>query len=135
MFCLAQDLDTHFVIRRCSDRFAGDGYDTVESIMAEEKVRGLHSVAVRDDKGKIGATQVELSYHRMTILPPIAKRKRYPTLVLTVLHAREPEEPVGRPRIDWKLTSPTCRSRTTTRPWRSCNGKPCAGKSRSSTRS
>ena len=71
--------------------------------MAEEKVRGLHSVAVRDDKGKLGSTQVELSYRRMTIRPPIAKRKRYPALTLTVLHAREPKEPVGRPRIDWKL--------------------------------
>ena len=39
----------------------------------------------------------------MTIRPPIAKQKRYPVLVLTVLHAREPEEPIGRPRIDWKL--------------------------------
>ena len=103
LFCLADELDTHFLIRRCSDRFAGDGSLTVESIMAEEKVRGLHSVAVRDDKGKLGSTQVELSYRRMTILPPIAKRKRYPALSLTVLHAREPEEPVGRPRIDWKL--------------------------------
>lgn len=103
LFCLAQELDTHFLIRRCSDRFAGDGSGTVESIMAEEKVRGLHSVPVRDDKGKLGSTQVELSFRRMTILPPIAKRKRYPALTLTVLHAREPEEPVGRPRIDWKL--------------------------------
>ena len=102
LFCLAEALDTHFVVRRCSDRFAGDGSGTVESIMAEEKVRGLHSVTVRDDKGKFGATQVELSFRRMTILPPIAKRKRYPALTLTVLHAREPEEPVGRPRIDWK---------------------------------
>ena len=67
------------------------------------RVRGLRSVAVRDDKGKLGSTQVELSYRRMTILPSIAKRKRYPALTLTVLHAREPEEPVGRPRIDWKL--------------------------------
>ena len=103
LFCLAEELDTHFLIRRCSDRFAGDGSLTVESIMAEEKVRGLHSVAVRDDKGKLGSTQVELSYRRMILLPPIAKRKRYPALTLTVLHAREPEEPVGRPRIDWKL--------------------------------
>ena len=30
--------------------------------MAEEKVRGLHSVPVRDDKGKLGSTQVELSF-------------------------------------------------------------------------
>ena len=103
LFCLAEELDTHFVIRRCSNRFAGDGSDTVESIMAEEKVRGRHAVAVRDEKGKLGSTQVELSFRRMTILPPIAKRKRYPALTLTVLHAREPEEPVGRPRIDWKL--------------------------------
>ena len=57
LFCLAEELDTHFLIRRCSDRFAGDGSLTVESIMAEEKVRGLHSVAVRDDKGKVGSTQ------------------------------------------------------------------------------
>ena len=71
--------------------------------MAEEKVRGLHRVAVRDDKGKLGSTQVEISHRRMTIRPPIAKQKRYPALMLTVLHAREPEEPVGRPRIDWKL--------------------------------
>ena len=76
---------------------------TVASIMAEEKVRGLHRVAVRDGKGKLGSTQVEVSYRRMTIRPPIAKQKRYPALMLTVLHAREPGEPVGRPRIDWKL--------------------------------
>ena len=92
LFCLARELDTHFLIRRCSDRFAGDGSHTVASIMAEEKVRGVHSVAVRDNKGKLGSTQVELSYRRMTIRPPIAKQKRYPALMLTVLHAREPEE-------------------------------------------
>ena len=39
----------------------------------------------------------------MIIRPPIAKQKRYPALMLTVLHAREPEGPVGRPHIDWKL--------------------------------
>ena len=101
--------------------------------MAEEKVRGLHSVAVRDDKGKLGSTQVEISYRRITIRPPIAKRKRYPALVLTVLHAREPEEPVGRPRIDWKLIT-DLRSTATLTPWRSCNGTPCAGRSRFSTK-
>ena len=103
LFCLARELDTHFVIRRVANRLAEDGSRTVESIMAEEKVRRLHRVAVRDDKGKLGSTQVELSYRRMTVLPPIAKRKRYPALTLTVLHAREPKEPAGRPRIDWKL--------------------------------
>ncbi len=103
LFCLARELDTHFVIRRFANRLAEDGSRTVEAIMTDEKVRGLHRVAVRDDKGRLGSTQVELSYRRMTVRPPIAKQKRYLTLMLTVLHAREPEEPVGRPRIDWKL--------------------------------
>ena len=67
MFCLARELDTHFLVRRCSDRLAGDGSRTVASIMAGEKVQGLHRVAVRDDKGKLGSTQVEISYRRMTI--------------------------------------------------------------------
>ena len=39
----------------------------------------------------------------MTVRPSISKQKRYPTLVLTLLHAREPQEPAGRPRIDRKL--------------------------------
>src|SRR3954454_19116696 len=46
---------------------------------------------------------VELSYRSLPILPPVGKRKRYPALTLTVRHAREPEAPAHRPRIDWKL--------------------------------
>ena len=92
LFCLAREMDTHFVIRRFANRLAEDGSRTVEAIMTDEKVRGLHRVAVRDDKGRLGSTQVELSYRRMTVRPPIAKQKRYPTLMLTVLHAREPAQ-------------------------------------------
>ena len=103
LFCLARELDTHFLIRRCVDRLAGDGSHKVSDAMAEVKVQGLHRVVVRDDKGKSGIAQLEVSYRRMTVRPPLGKQKRYPTLVLTLLHAREPREPVGRPRIDWKL--------------------------------
>ena len=103
LFCLAREMDTHFVIRRFANRLAEDGSRTVEAIMTDEKVRGLHRVAVRDDKGRLGSTQVELSYRRMTVRPPIAKQKRYPTLMLTVLHAREPEEPVGRHTVPSRL--------------------------------
>ena len=103
LFCLARELDTHCLVRRCSDTLADDGSHTMASIMAEEKVWELHRIAVRDDKSNRGSTQVEISYRRMTIRPPIAKKERYPALILTVLHAREPEEPVRRPRIDWKL--------------------------------
>ena len=38
LFCLARELDTHFLVRRCSDKLAGGGTRTVASIMAGEKV-------------------------------------------------------------------------------------------------
>ena len=102
LYCLARELDTRFLVRRCVDRLAGDGSHKVSDAMAEVKVQGRHRVVVRDDMGKPGIAQVEIPYRRMTVRPLIGKQKRYPTLVLTLLHAREPEEPVGRPSIDWK---------------------------------
>src|ERR671910_278975 len=52
-----------------------------------------------------GTALVQLSYGSLRILPPIGKQKRYPALTLTVLHAREPDEPADRPRIDWRLVT------------------------------
>ena len=40
LFCLARELDTHFLVRRCVDRLAGDGSHKVSDAMAEVKVRG-----------------------------------------------------------------------------------------------
>jgi hypothetical protein len=37
------------------------------------------------------------------VLPPIGKQKRWPSLNLTVIHAREAAAPTNRERIDWKL--------------------------------
>ena len=64
LFCLARELDTHFLIRRCVDRLAGDGSHKVSDAMAEVKVQGLHRVAVRDDKGRPGIAQVEV-FHKI----------------------------------------------------------------------
>ena len=103
LFCLAQELGTHFLVRSCVDRLAGDGTRTAGGLMDEVPVQGRHRVEVRDDRGAPDTAVVELSYRSLLILPPVGKRKRYPALTLTVLHAREPEEPARRPRIDWKL--------------------------------
>jgi Transposase DNA-binding len=104
LFCLAQELGTHFLVRCCVDRLAGDGTHTVSDAMAEVRVQGRHHVEIRNGHGALGTAVVELSYHSLRILlPPIGKQKRYPALTLTVLHAQERDEPVDRPRIDWRL--------------------------------
>ena len=103
LFSIAQDAGTHFLLRTCVDRLAGEGDHTVADEMREVKVQGLHRIEVRNKKGDVGEAVLELRYRRIRVLPPIAKQKQYPALMLTVLHATERVAPKGRDRIDWKL--------------------------------
>jgi len=103
LFCTAYELKTHFLVRTCVDRLAGDGQHTITTEMEEVRVKGLHHVEVIDSKGKPAWATLELRYRRVHVLPPIGKQKDYPALTLTVLHARERGAPQGRKPIDWKL--------------------------------
>jgi hypothetical protein len=103
LFCAAHDAGTHFLVRTCVDRLAGQGGSTVARKMAREPVRGEHEVEVRDDHGRVSTARVALRFCRMTVHPPVAKQGRYPSLSLTVIHADERGTPVGRDPIRWKL--------------------------------
>jgi len=103
LFCTAQDIRTHFVLRTCVDRLAGDGEHTVASEMAEVRCKGLHRIDVLDRHGNPSEAVLELKFRRIRILPPIGKQSRYPELLLTVLHATERGKPRGREPIVWKL--------------------------------
>jgi hypothetical protein len=46
---------------------------------------------------------LEIKYEQLQVLPPIGKRKNYPELTLTVIHATERGTPRGREKIAWKL--------------------------------
>ena len=104
-FCLARDLGTHFLVRTCVDRLAGDGTTTVARLMDEVAVGGRHRIEVRDAGGRTETAEVELTYATLHVRPPIGKEKRYPALDLTILYAREPDQPENRPRIDWKIAT------------------------------
>jgi hypothetical protein len=110
LFCTAYDLCTHFLVRTCVDRLAGNGQHTISKVMQQVQVKGLHRVELRDAKGHPMTATLELRYQRMTVLPPIGKQNRYPVLQPTVLHAQERDPPPGRPRIEWKLITnlPVC---------------------------
>ena len=103
LFCRAQELGTHFLVRTCVNRLAGDGGHTIADEMQETRLKGVHRVEVRDGKGRTGTALVELRYRRTRVLPPIGKQKRHPALTLTVTHATERGKPTGRPAIEWKL--------------------------------
>jgi hypothetical protein len=98
LFCTGQEIGTHFLIRTCVDRLAGNGDHTVTDEMCDARVRGLHGIEVRDKKGDVSEATLEIKYRRIRVL-------RYPALTLTVIHAEEREDPDGRERIDWKLVT------------------------------
>jgi hypothetical protein len=104
-FCAAREAGTHFLVRTCVNRLAGDGRRTVSAMMARVAVAGRHSVEVTAEDGSVAEAVVNLRYKRVHILPPIGKQKRYPALDLTVIHAREAARPRGRDRVDWKLVT------------------------------
>ena len=105
LFCAATQIGTHFVLRTCVDRLAGDGDHTIEDEMREVDCKGRHHIEIRDKKGNTREAVLELKYRRIRILPPIGKQKRYPPLTLTVIHAQERDAPTGCEAIDWKLVT------------------------------
>jgi hypothetical protein len=109
LFCLARELGTHFVVRTCVNRLAGEKKHTVADYMNQSSVKGVHRVPVLDRHGRAQQAHVELRYQSLELHPPICKAKLYPSLKLTVIHAVESAESAaqavsqGRSPIDWKL--------------------------------
>lgn len=103
LFCTAQELGTHFLVRTCVDRLAGNGDHTIADEMDEAPVKGLHHIEFRDKQGELCNALLEIRYRRMKVRPPIGKQKQYPDLIVTVIHAEERDAPLDRDPIHWKL--------------------------------
>jgi hypothetical protein len=103
MFCAANDVGAHFVIRSAYPRLVEDGTTKTDAEMKEVRLKGLHRITVRDQDGAPSQAVLELRYRRMLVLAPVAKQKDYGPLELTVIYAEERGMPKGRERISWKL--------------------------------
>jgi hypothetical protein len=105
LFSECESLGTKFVFRTCVDRRAEDGGQTVNGTMGEQRVKAMHRLEVRDNKGRSSTAVLEIKYHRLQVCPPIGKEKRYSNLTLTVIHALERGIPEDRDPIEWKLVT------------------------------
>ena len=103
LFCLAEEKNTHFLVRTCVDRLAGTGNTTIARKMKREPIQGTHQIEVLDAKRRPIKVELQLRYTQMTVHPPIGKHKKYPPLSLTVIHAWERGKPKGRKPTCWKL--------------------------------
>lgn len=105
LFCECEALGTQFIFRTCNDRRVQDDGRTVYEVMAEQRVKGVHRIAVRDNKGRPSTAVLEIKYEKIRVCPPIGKEKRYGNLELTVIHATQRGTPKDRERIEWKLVT------------------------------
>ena len=103
LFCAANDVGAHFVIRSAYPRLVEEGTTKTDAEMREVRVRGLHRIIVRDKDGEASEAVLELRYRRMLVLAPVAKQGDYGPLELTMIYAEERGAPKGRERISWKL--------------------------------
>jgi hypothetical protein len=103
LFSLADELGTNFLVRTCVDRRAENGDCTLSDQMKKAPVKGRHRIEARNKKGEPYEADLEIKFERIKVLPPAGKRKDYPALALTVIHAMERGTPRGREKIEWKL--------------------------------
>jgi len=96
-------LHTHFLVRTCVDRFAGEGEQTIACKMSAVKPFGTHTIDVEDKRRKKIKVNLLIKFATIKVLPPIGKRKRYPELLLSVIYAEEKRKPRNREKISWKL--------------------------------
>jgi hypothetical protein len=101
LFCAAHEAQTYFVFRSSVERLAGR--TTITKVMARQPVRGVHSVEVRDERGHASAVSIRVRFATLAVHPTPSKRKRCPSLTLTVIDAVEPGRPAGREPIRWRL--------------------------------
>jgi hypothetical protein len=105
LFSECEALKTNFIFRTCVDRQSGDRQETVMEVLEEQRVKAVHRIEVRDNRGRPSTAVLELKYHRLVVCPPIGKEKRYGPLTLTVIHATERGTPKDRDPIEWKLVT------------------------------
>ncbi|XHR30533.1 MAG: IS4 family transposase [Chthoniobacteraceae bacterium] len=105
LFCAAREEGTHFLVRTCVNRLAGDGGHTIADAMKTASVKGIHRVQLRTQNGETSEAVLEIKYRQIQVLPPIGKKARYPQLLLNVIHAKEIGEPKEREPVDWKLVT------------------------------
>jgi Transposase DNA-binding len=65
LFCTAKNIGTHFLVRACVDRLAGEGNHTVADEMKKAKIKGRHRIEVRDADANSDAAVLDIKYERI----------------------------------------------------------------------
>lgn len=102
LYCLASELNTHFLVRTCVNRLAENTTMEEEMKSVSSDDQGHHRIFLRHDQAGMREIILNVRWKTLTLHPPIGKAKQYPDLQLTALIATE-ECPENDTRVEWKL--------------------------------
>ncbi|WP_447878782.1 IS4 family transposase [Serratia fonticola] len=103
LYCLASELNTHFLVRTCVNRLAENTTLEEEMKNISPKCQGHHRIFLRQDKDGVREVTLNVSWKKLTLHPPIGKAKQYSDLQLTAIIATEEGPKNNNTRIEWKL--------------------------------
>ena len=63
--------------------------------MKKAMVKGRRRIQAKNKKGETYEAELKIRFEQLRVLPPLGKRKDYPELTLTVIHALEHGTPVS----------------------------------------
>lgn len=102
LYCLASELNTHFLVRTCVNRLAENTTMEEEMKSVTPDHQGRHRIFLRHGEEGVREIILNVRWKTLTLHPPIGKAKQYPDLQLTALIATE-ECPDNDTRVEWKL--------------------------------
>jgi len=102
LYCLASELNTHFLVRTCVNRLAENTTMEEEMKSVSSDHQGRHRIFLRHGQDGMREIILNVRWKTLTLHPPIGKAKQYPVLQLTALIATE-ECPDNEARVEWKL--------------------------------
>jgi hypothetical protein len=104
LFHLAEQEDSQYLIRIKVDRRTEDETTTINQVLKRAKRRGQCRVTYHDKNGELVTATLEIKFEQITIKPAYGiKRKSYPDITATFIHAKEIGRSGTREPIDWKL--------------------------------
>ncbi|NDL66088.1 IS4 family transposase [Acerihabitans arboris] len=103
LYCLASELNTHFLVRTCVNRLAENTTMEEEMKNVPSDHRGHHRILLRNDKESAREIILSIRWKTLTLHPPIGKAKQYPDLQLTAIIATEEGPKNNNARVEWKL--------------------------------
>ncbi|WP_213992174.1 hypothetical protein [Sodalis sp. dw_96] len=103
LYCLASELNTHFLVRTCVNRLAENTTMEEEMKNVPSDHQGRHRILLRNDKEGAHEIILNVRWKTFTLHPPIGKAKQYPDLQLTAIIATEEGPKNNNARVEWKL--------------------------------